>query len=89
LALYERAQTYITKIPSSLGSFPEKDIPVTKDDVTSLATTLTGELARSHAHVVLSQSNNNDSELSQKVNLGNSSLIVETASGEIAPIPST
>jgi len=67
LALYEKAHTYLTKIPSSLGSFPEKDIPVAKEDVSALATTLEGEMTRSHAHVVLSQPNPNESELLQKV----------------------
>jgi hypothetical protein len=67
LALYERAHTYLTKIPSSLGSFPEKDIPVAKEDVSTLATTLEGEMTRSHAHVVLSQPNSNESGFLQRV----------------------
>jgi RNA-binding signal recognition particle 68 len=67
LALYERAHTYLTKIPSSLGSFPEKDIPVTKNDVSSLATVLEGEMTRAHAHVVLSQPTSNESEYMKKV----------------------
>jgi hypothetical protein len=61
LALYERAETYLSKIPSSLGTFPEKDIPLTKDDVSSLSLVLAGEMARSHAEVVLSQPNPNES----------------------------
>jgi hypothetical protein len=67
LALYERAETYITKIPSSLGTFPEKDIPVTKDDVSALSDALSGEMARSHAEVVLSQPTSNESEYLLKV----------------------
>jgi hypothetical protein len=67
LALYERVQTYLSKIPSSLGSLPEKDIPVTEDDVSSLSNVLEGEMTRSHAHVVLSQPNASESEYLQKV----------------------
>src|SRR5271154_1848837 len=67
LALYERAHMYLTKIPSSLGSFPEKDIPVAKEDVSSLATVLEGEMTRSHAHVVLSRSTSTESAYLQKV----------------------
>lgn len=67
LALYERAQTYLSKIPPSLGSLPEKDIPVTKDDVASLSNIIGGEMTRSHAHVILSQPNAAESEYLQKV----------------------
>ena len=75
LALYERGHTYLTKIPSSLGSFPEKDIPVEKEDVSTLATVLEGEMTRSHAHVVLSQSTFTESEYLQKVLLARTMLI--------------
>jgi hypothetical protein len=54
LALYEHGESYVSKVPSTLG-VSEKDIPVTKDDITSLANLLDAEMARSHAHVVLSQ----------------------------------
>src|SRR5277367_5203546 len=67
LALCERAQSCISKIPSSLGSFPEKAIPVSTDDVSSLSDTLEGEMTRSHAHVILSQPNLNESLTAQKV----------------------
>ena len=67
LALYERAHTYLTKIPSSLTSFAENDIPVKTDDISSLATVLEGEMTRSHAHVVLSQATSTESEYLQKV----------------------
>jgi signal recognition particle subunit SRP68 len=55
LALYEKAQIYLNKIPESLGSFPEKDIPVSETDVRTQISLLRGELTRSHTHVILSQ----------------------------------
>lgn len=67
LALYEKAQTYLTKIPSSVGTFPEKDIPVTQSDVTTLTAFLQGEMTRSHAHVILSQPSPNESTYFQTV----------------------
>jgi len=67
LALYERAQSYISKIPSSMGSLPETDIPVTKDDIESLLTTLEGELTRSHANVIVSQPSSIETEHLNKV----------------------
>jgi hypothetical protein len=38
-----------------MGNLPETDIPVTKEDITSLLNILEGETIRSQAQVVLSQ----------------------------------
>jgi len=89
LALYERAHTYLTKIPSSLGSLPEKDIPVEKEDVSSLATVLEGEMTRSHAHVVLSQPTSNESEYLKRVRLLVYVANLETFVVEIASVSET
>jgi RNA-binding signal recognition particle 68 len=67
LALYEKAQAYLSKISKSLGSLPEKDIPVTKVDVTTLISLLQGEMTRSHAHVILSQPSSHESTYFQTV----------------------
>jgi len=64
LALYERAQTYISKTPSSLPSITD-DIPVTKEDISSLVKVLESEMTRSHAQVILSNPTQTDS--AQKV----------------------
>ena len=64
LALYERAQTYISKLPSSLPSITD-DIPVTKEDISSLVKVLESEMTRSHAQVILSNPTQTDS--AQKV----------------------
>jgi len=90
LALYEKAQTYLSKIPESLGSFPEKDIPVTKSDVQALMTLLQGEMTRSHAHVILSQPSATESTYFQNVLLCQIDPFltgVETVGIEIASIP--
>jgi hypothetical protein len=64
LALYERAQSYISKLPSSLPSITD-DIPITKDDISSLIKTLESEMTRAHAQVILSNPTQIDS--AQKV----------------------
>jgi len=53
LALYDKAQTYISKLPSS-PSLITQDIPVTKDDMSSLAKSMQSEMTRAHAQVILS-----------------------------------
>jgi len=90
LALYEKAQIYLSKIPQSLGSFAEKDIPITKSDVQALTTFLQGEMTRSHAHVILSQPSANESTYFQEVLFSQLDPFLtgaETVGIEIATIP--
>ena len=89
LALCELAQSYISKIPSTLGSFPEKDIPVSKEDVHSLSNTLEGEMTRSHAHVILSQPNSNESTLKVPFPGQGGTDSLETVIGEVTSISET
>jgi hypothetical protein len=67
LALYDRAQTYLDQLAPS--KFIEQDIPVSEDDIATLATTLKGELTRSHVNVVLSQPTFEDTDYLKKVRI--------------------
>jgi hypothetical protein len=69
LALYEKAQTYLAKIPQSLASFPEKDIPVYEADVRTQISLLRGEMTRCHSHVILSRPSVTESTYFQTVQL--------------------
>jgi hypothetical protein len=64
LALYDRAQTYISKLPSSPTSITQ-DIPVTKDDILSIDKALQSEMTRAHAQVI--HSNPSGTESASKV----------------------
>jgi len=60
LALYDRAQTYISKLPSSPSSITQ-DIPITKDDISSLAKSMQSEMTHAHAQVILSNPSGTES----------------------------
>lgn len=67
LALYEQAQTYLSKIAPSIASPTENDIPVSKGDISSLLTVIKTEMKRFHAHAILFHSPSHQSSFLQKV----------------------
>ena len=86
LALYERAQTYLSKIPSSIGSIAEKDIPVTFEEVSAISTHLQSELIRAHSHVIVTLPNPNEPERIRKVHPLLMQLTLEASFGEVKTI---